>query len=72
MFLNICYTLNRLGLSKQVAWLRWHLLNSRIGRGVQEGKYNSEDVPGYEGWLELSPFGVLAFRRSDGSIQYEW
>jgi len=32
----------------------------------------SNGVPGYDGWHELPGFGVTAFVREDGSLQYRW
>jgi len=35
------------------------------------GEYRG-GVPGYTGWHELRGFGVTAFARDDGSLQYRW
>ena len=38
---------------------------------VQEGVYANGPQAGYRGWVKVGRM-VLAFRKSDGSLQYRW
>ena len=39
---------------------------------VRERTYAQPDAVGYRGWLALPLIGVVAFRRLDGSLLWEW
>jgi len=73
MFVNFCHGLNRLHLSGVAAGLRWvafHILPRR------EEPY--DDQPGgvvelgYQSWVDVPALGCVAFRRTDGSLQFRW
>lgn len=72
MFLKFCHWMSEHGHEQRVARWRWRLLNGVLARFVREHRYGVGNVPGYAGWLELPLLGTLAFRKTDGSIQYEW
>ena len=73
MFNSLCWYLNGLHLTWLVSGLRfvlWVLVHTIIKR---DGEYSAQDdVPGYRGWQGVPFFGVLAFRRTDGTLQFRW
>lgn len=69
MFNSLCFYLVRLGLSRQVAWVRrWMQSHAR----ATYRQYDNPKRVGYQGWFETPHLGAIAFLRPDGSIQYEW
>lgn len=72
MFNDVCFTLNRWGLwriamiLRRVAGVLLPTTEKAYGGGIQW----SHGV-GYTHWVE-SPIGVLAFRRNDGMLQWDW
>jgi hypothetical protein len=76
-FLNICWTLNLIGLAGFVASVRWALHKSCM-RWVQYQKYEQPRAIGYHGCVVLPYIGVLAFDRiidpesGDEPFQYRW
>lgn len=71
LFLNLMFLLNLLRLAIFAGAIRFTL--SKIVP-TREVPYDNESVgrAGYYGWIESDLFGVLAFRRNDGSVQYRW
>ena len=69
MFNDFCYTLNRIGLSRVAALLRWLLF--KTAGGVERAQYDTPQA-GYQGWIRRSPFGVLAFIDIDGRLHFRW
>ena len=68
MFNTFCYRLNQRRLAWLAALLRfvlWLLLPA------EERTYRHGSVFGYKGWIQ-SPVGALAFRRDDGTLQWQW
>lgn len=71
LFLNFCWVLNVLHLSLIPAFLRFalHLI---LRPFAHENLYSSGEVAGYKSWFTVPLFGVVAFRRTDWSLQYRW
>lgn len=69
MFNELCWQLNRVGLSVVAAGLR------RVAAAVSPVTYRAYDAGdevGYKGWL-YSPFaGVIAFVQDDGKLVWRW
>ena len=68
MFNELCWQLNRVGLSVVAAGLR------RVAATVTPttvGEYALGGCGGYKGWIE-SPLGVVAFVQDDGALVWRW
>lgn len=76
MFLNVCYLLNCLHLSRVAAGLRW-LAFQLLPKA--ETFYADADNPrgvvqyGYYSWVDVPLLGCVAFRRTgDRTLQFRW
>ena len=67
MFLSFCHWLS----SRPAIWREW--LDVHLARFVQEHEYGmAVQQIGWKGWRELPVFGVVAFRNTDGTLDYRW
>lgn len=65
------YILNGLGLSGIAAALA-RLIYGLHRAECLERKYDNAPAAGYIGWIEHPRYGILAFRRADGGLQFKW
>jgi len=68
MFNDFCYRLNRIGLSRIAAGLRYVMY---AVAGGNPGFYSSPQA-GFVGWYSRRPFGVLAFLDTNGKLHFRW
>jgi len=69
MFNELCWQLNRVGLSVVAAGLR------RVVAAVSPvtyRDYDEADEVGYKGWLSSRYAGVVAFVQEDGALVWRW
>lgn len=71
MFNTICFYLTAWGFGKVVALVRF-ILFMTLRAWLKTGVYENPAEIGYLGWKKAPVFGVLAFIRDDGTLQFYW
>ncbi len=71
LFNSFCWYLNVLHLSFVAVALRY-VLWFALRPFARERIYAASALTSYHGWIDVPIFGVVAFRREDGSAQFRW